>query len=356
MTDAVEPASPTPDHEEKYDTIQKQLRELDREARKACYQLLVLLVQSRDKAAHLSEEWDRIPCRLTARDRREASSLLLGSGGFFGHEDNLDFTLGFSYNNAGDVFNVSVDFDAELGSSCYRQCPQKSKPFPRKMSRSSTPSPSPTGATAPDTLRSVAAAVDHQPQAFSIHEPNSASAAHGGGDEGPDHGGPFAPQTPDQSKPSSRTIDTSPRSSPLSSPASNCGHNDPDTPFAPPSPSFSPEPAKTKRRSRAPTGQRKRRRVTDDDMDDQGPTCRKCDPPRTITDKTHFKRHMRLEHGPDQGKAYLCPLKDESDSVCNKAIRHINNVRRHLGKYHKMAPADYNKLVHELEMVPVEGL
>ncbi|KAK0701245.1 hypothetical protein B0H67DRAFT_595679 [Lasiosphaeris hirsuta] len=347
MTDALEPLSLTMEHEAKYNAIKEKLCELDREARDACYQLLVLLVQSRDKANVLSAEWDHSSDKLSPSNRKEVSSLLLGSGGVFFHDDDVVFALSFNYTNVNNAYNISVDFEADPDSSCYRRCPQENKPSPRQRYRSAAP-PSPSNATSPDTLRGVPIAVDSQPKSFPTGGPNSAGAVY-------DDDGPLAQQTSQTPKRCSRIGDgdESPKSSPVSSPRSSYSHD--DAASDPRSPSFSPGPARSKRRSRAPTGQRKRRRVVDDNMEDKGPICRECDPPRIITDKTYFKRHMRQMHGEDQGKAYLCPI-EESGSICNKAIRDINNVRRHLVNNHKMTRPDANKLVHALEMVSVEGL
>lgn len=347
MTDVLKPPSLTMDHEAKFNAIKEQLRELDREARDACYQLLVLLVQSRDKANDLSTEWDRSLHTLSPSNQKEVSSLLLGSGGVFFHDDDVVFSLGFDYINVNNVYNISVDFEADPGSSCYRKCPQNIKPSPRQRSRSAASSSS-SNATTPDTPRSVPMAVESQPPSTPARSPNSAGAIH-------KDDRPLAPQAPETTKRWSRIGDEMPKSSPVSSPTSSYSHN--DTTSAARSPSFSSGPSSSKRRSKPPTGQRKRRRVVDDDMEDKGPTgiCRKCNPPRPIKDKTYFKRHMRQWHGEDQGKGYLCPI-EKSGSVCNRAIRDINNIRRHLVDTHKMTRPDAGKVVDGLELVFVEGL
>ena len=344
MTDALEPPSLTMDHEAKFHAIKEQLRELDREARDACYQLLVLLVQSRDKANVLSTEWDRSLHKLSPSNQKEVSSLLLGSGGVFFHDDDVVFSLGFDYINVNNVYNISVDFEADPGSSCYRKCPHNIKPSPRQRSRSAASSSS-SNTTSPDTPRSVPIAVDSQPPSTPSRSPNSAGAVH-------DDDGPLAQQAPETTKRWSRIGDQTPKSSPVSSPTSSYSHNDAASTAR--SPSFSSGPVRSKRRSRAPTGQRKRRRVVDDNMEDKG-ICRKCNPPRPIRDKTYFKRHVRQFHGEDQGKAYLCPI-EKSGSVCNRVIRDINNIRRHLVDTHKMTRPDAGKLVKGLKMVFVEGL
>ena len=345
MTDTLEPPSPTMEVEAKYIAIKEQLCGLDREARDACYQLLVLLVQSRDKAKVLSAEWDRNSHKLPPSNRKEVSSLLLGSGGVFYHDDDVLLTLGFN-DNVSNVYNISVDFEADPGSSCYRTCPQNNKSSSRQRYQSATPS-SPSKPASPGALRSDPVAVGSQLRLFPTGSPNSAGAAY-------DDDGPLAQQPLETSKRCFRIGEEPPESSPVSRPTSSYSHD--DAASAPRSPSFSPGPVRSKRRSRASTGQRKRRRVVDDNMEeDKGPICRKCDPPSTITDKTYFKRHMRLMHGEDQGKVYLCPM-EVLGSVCNRAIRDINNVRRHLVNGHKMARPDANKLVHQLEMVFVEGL
>jgi hypothetical protein len=345
MTDTTSSLSPTTGQEAKYDAIKDQLRELDREAREACYQLLVLLVQSRDKATDLSAEWGRISHELSPSDRKEVSSLLLGSGGVFFHDDNIDFALNFNYNKANNVYNVSVDFDAEPGSSCYRKCPHNSKLTTRERSQLPT-GPSPNSATNHHALGSAPAAMGIRPQSFAAGSPIPT--------ENKDVDGSLDRRTPEPPKPSSRTANMSPRSSPLSTPGSS--HNDGGSPFVPRSPLSNPEPARSKRRSRAPAGRLKQRRVADNGNTEYNvKICKQCDPPRIIKDKTYFKRHVRLEHGEDRGKAYLCPIK-VSGSLCNRAIKDICNFRRHLVNDHKMERPDSNKLVHSLEMVLVEGI
>ncbi|KAK4444491.1 hypothetical protein QBC34DRAFT_474695 [Podospora aff. communis PSN243] len=308
MTDATKSPSHAVGREARYNAIEEQLRKLDREAREACYQLLVLLVQSRDKATNLSVEWDHISHELLPQDRKEVSSILLGTGGVFFHDDNILFALGFNYNKANNVYNVSVDFDADPDSSCYRKCRHDSN-----QSRQEETSPF-----------------------LAIPSPNTATNLQ-------------APKTP---KPYSRTSDAPQRSSPLSSPTIQYTHTDAETPELR-SPSFSPwQPARPKRQSSPPASQLKRRRVAGKGSDKI--ICRECEPPRTLN-RHYFKTHKRLEHGEDRGKAYMCPVK-LSGSVCNKATKAIQNFRSHLMAAHKMKREDANELSRNLEKVFVEGM
>ena len=337
------------EHEAEYNAIEAHLRALDRQARDACYELLVLLVQSRDKAHVLSADWERTSRKLPPAKRKEVSSLLLGSGGVFAHDDDVLLTLGFHPNVHN--YNVTIDFEADLSSSCYRK----------------------------------------RPDALPTNVPERPISA---GAECNDTGHLIRP-TPEETATNSFCIrEETPASSAVSSLSSNFFPDvDPDsTARLPPFSQSPPVKLKRGRPKKAPTSQqRKRRRIlidddnyddsdVDDDCEDNSKKkknnrrntkrennnnknnsdkmiCEKCTPPSSLTNKTSFIRHMKQFHGEDQGKGYRCPVKvSGTRSVCHKAIRDPANVRRHLMDQHGMTRPAANEIFYKLKLVFIPNL
>lgn len=358
---------------ERYNALKGQLGELDCSVRDASYELLVLLVQSRDKAAEISAEWEWISQSLAPSDRRKASSILLRSGGVFYREDRT--TISFDFN---DLNAITLEFNLDPGSTYHRQSPLSgisSLPEGHRLkdlsssrittpaviqeppstptivdnvqntpTHQTTPSSSPNaGATAPDDARSEVK-FRRSPSPIKQEDDDARSPQ----------------QTPRASRSSTSALSDTPSTSSTASESEYRG-----TPRPTSSLRSRPQPRRTLATAHniettSPHPRPRRAiRSKEPEAHDQGVignrTCGVCG--LTLYNNEYARRHVHTMHGEGRWMAFVCPLESTKElGPCALPSKNINNFRRHLRTVHKKTADDAFKLSQKVKQTYVPNL